>query len=1789
MTFIYLFLAVAVYVVLLSRTRTRLPWPAAALFTAMVAAAIVLQLLYSVEGSNRAVQIAWTGIETRHSGDALTIGGTRQSATIGWPSGAFSPRISVKASDGQAGILEIRGGGGFVRYDGAIRNGVPLTADRPVQVDNYMLRASPLPWWPRRTVKLQIPDGAGQPIVEWDLRLPAQDRVVALASDTAFAVEMTRLRKRDSGTAGALERWASNIRILASRRGLRILTPGVDPVQTDVRFPARIDVLWPGRTELLRVERTADDHIDAAFLPPWRAASPLPPAEGSQPAPSVITVEATALPGDYAFLLPLGREIAPQSQSLPVQAGGAVKTLFLGDFALRFAISRDLPGRIRLLVLFSIALATFGAALWIASPRLLPRDGWTIGGIAVCAFVFLLIRTLLAFRYALDPAHIDSFAFNNVAAAMRALAIVPALVLLAARLRRDRTARYADRFEAIRRRTGQQLLALLAWLIAAGFLETWLSHGLWPNVSERFGTFHFGAGALLTTGLIGIILLWIVLSILYLYFYDPDREAGERLERILRRIALIVERPWVEQFAKDGAQILWRRAGATLDDEEPVEGRSRELAITLFVLIGGLAAVLFLLNAGLGLIAGSSEKLVQEIVAPFLIVWMPACLWLAARVHFKPGSLMARQRFWWIGWLALAVLLVFVPIVVFPAFVLRDAGGIVAACAFMWPVAGILFAGGRPWRLRWIPVLVLVVAVGVTSLVYLNLERMWLPGEARARLLIYKEGVGLQQRLPDLPMLREDAKQGVTVRQIRDGLQHIWENQAIAHEGGWWGLGFGRAPARRSNVPQHTLQADSTYSFFIASEEGFLGGLALLLLYAMPLVLVLRSARAQFDIGHGLATLIFCAFWLEALSHAAMNLALLPYTGRDLPLLTPGSTTDLLRWSLLFCLGVRAVLWRAMETEDGPEAFVTTSLISEPSAATPSGEPQGVYRLAVGCIISVPLLLLVGIAAQSWVTARDASLGHPLQWTRLLTAIRQAADTGKLHYDPKTREIVNDSAPEEIATLLDQEIARFNALTESEKLEGGGPHAAEFRQRFRGIRNPDDYEKLMNWLRTLDDEDVLSQRPALFRLVPDERFLDEEGHVLVANPTYEIRPNPAFNNSISFHELTKQEVPAVAFRDQAAGSYVLEGDHFQVHIPHRPAAGRELLHMVVLGEAGNGHFQRVADPGPDSADVFLRFRVKPLPRSAALVPFGEFRVDSRGLVFRPGIREIRLRSASGKLHRLQIQHAEVLAVGDRLELTARIGKDALQPSITIAENAHGALAGPAWVMGHWESVYDPDPALPWTANLAAALPAEQLRWKSELSSRFGTLTLTRALQSAAQEFATSHGRKHFEEFLSSRDGHTPPLPPRVAIAVMRVPTGEVLALGGWPRMSSSRLWEKADGEWIPPFEWVDDKAPGAIRHRYQADRNFDRMPVGSASKPLWASAILRVAPGIERKLYVRGGDSENDIFGVPISKKPWNAHPLPQWSGLQTYLTVSDNRYQVRLGFLGLARHDGSSPTGFAEGGHSNSEKESLDGGNSAWKKLPVFDEIDFTLDKPTVMRGLEQSALAKDLRDTFGIGAETGEVVHRRSFWTGKEEDDWKPLDSAPLSLPLEYTSPEAANLEFNRVRNPRYYVAMLLGGATNLWSNVDLAGAFATCVLGRAVVPHITLLDPRLIQPTEKRREKFQNPAVFYNGLRGVIDSHDGTANPYLGKDAIGFLNSLRGVQHYAKTGTLAASEEKAHSTNNISRILLVLVRDDNSQGGLAISIAVENTGMGTATKWLGEFLTSNEDEIRRWVYQR
>lgn len=368
--------------------------------------------------------------------------------------------------------------------------------------------------------------------------------------------------------------------------------------------------------------------------------------------------------------------------------------------------------------------------------------------------------------------------------------------------------------------------------------------------------------------------------------------------------------------------------------------------------------------------------------------------------------------------------------------------------------------------------------------------------------------------------------------------------------------------------------------------------------------------------------------------------------------------------------------------------------------------------------------------------------------------------------------------------------------------------------------------------------------------------------------------------------------------------------------------------------------------------------------------------------------------------------------------------------------------------------------------------------------------------------------------------------------------------------------------------------------------------MGSATKPIWATAVLGVHPNLDQKLRVAGADGEeSDIFGIRLSRV-WHVTPSG-WRNFNDYLVMSDNRYQVRLGFLGLADRRGSDV--LPDNGTSNSLKESMSAGApAAWKSYPKFpEEIKFAKDRPGVMSSLHETALAQQLERMYSIGVIHNEIAHRVSFWTKRESDDLTSSTredsaeskSSPTKV-FRWISPQAPDFALDKITSPSDYVTLLLGGGTNLWSNVDFAAAFATCTTGNPVIAHVVKNDQK-IEPFSARRQFVEIAKRVQPGLAGVITK--GTARgAFQSTKAIAFLTSLgasMGIEAYAKTGTLKAADD----ARDTSRIVLALIKwKDKDKGvaqtGLVFSVVGEQAQKGTAALWLGEFLWKYQDEIRR-----
>src|SRR5205823_4240595 len=176
-----------------------------------------------------------------------------------------------------------------------------------------------------------------------------------------------------------------------------------------------------------------------------------------------LIIAGSAIPCDTAFVLPLGGEAAELRQEVAIspeeakfntrdavdnenppphppgvidkrdKVGTSQVSRTQGAYTFDFATVRNLPSRLMILSLILIAWTIYLLGLILAYPRMVEMNRAVVYGLSLVAWNFLCFRLLLSFRYALDPASLDSLAVEGVTLAFVGLTVVPGITLLVGR------------------------------------------------------------------------------------------------------------------------------------------------------------------------------------------------------------------------------------------------------------------------------------------------------------------------------------------------------------------------------------------------------------------------------------------------------------------------------------------------------------------------------------------------------------------------------------------------------------------------------------------------------------------------------------------------------------------------------------------------------------------------------------------------------------------------------------------------------------------------------------------------------------------------------------------------------------------------------------------------------------------------------------------------------------------------------------------------------------------------------------------------------------------------------------------------------------------------------------------------------------------------------------------------------------------------------------------------------------------------------------------------------------
>ncbi|HYK06084.1 MAG TPA: hypothetical protein VE974_30355 [Thermoanaerobaculia bacterium] len=1715
------------------------------LLATLFAVPVVLGPLVSVAEWPRSTQVAWTAVEAldRTTG-GITVGGPEHAAAIGWPNGAFWPEVRVEP-DGEGLRLRTRGGNALVRVDGAYVNGDSVTlGGGGKQLGKFSIELARRGWLRRRKLLVGRTPMAEPLIV---LNPPPVHATRARSLDSLMVSRLNDLRRSgtsDLATIHALEQWASSLRVLMPDEDeLRLIGDREPARELSVAKPAsEVEILWPRRRLVMRLMNEGGA-ARLTFEPPWTRTTSLPPFEEGR---STLTFAREPSAGANTFLLPLGHGAADFRHNVAMELSPDGLARFRDGADLGAQPSRNGPrwmrqpkksalGRAfepnRSLSSVRVPLnpgAARGLLLTITTVRDLPTPRALLIAL-ICAWVALAVFVgSIAFGRGQRLRLRDLWCIGGILVAVWSLLLVRVLLAV----------RYLLTPTAVDEVTAKGLAGSLAALvIVPGFIalaaRLWLHHR--PGIARDRGS----SGATIfvaVTLVIGAIVEFVVmprqvlpnLSELFL----PS--AFDRLLLVVYGVAALAILDalgksfaavwqWPYRATFEAGRTFWQALNAA-EQQPPDPNLFKRYAV----------------DPGRRVFAA----LLSPALKPLFLGWCAAAVAILLLSRVAPEYV--RQivaPFWMVG--IPALLLLARPVAnaqnALSVLDVKDATQDIPAIEptladTIATVVVLLFA----------PVAIMLGVLGDFGAIY-SVLAFWFP---LALLLLLTSSVRLAATL--LVVLAT----GVTVAYwallgsyaIAPGMtEHILSRVEVMKHGSSaqeWLLDL-EAPSAgdaRSVTAVNVRNAlVHEWEHMAMVRKG--GWIGLGFNHAPASQSFIRQDTIQYDSVY--------SFFIAGEHGLLGGLFLLAMFAAPVALLLMRRTRlrvgDLLAIAIAASFLGEAVAHAAMNVSQ-----LWFSGRNLPLLATASNSDVLRWALLLG-VMCQALLWSSGLRADAFDTIPETAVTRTSVFDpefgqrrrRFFNrAVMAAVVLLGLVVAMATRDFAWFAFALTVPLAMLLRTREYAALALLPALVVG---VLVVRGSLRALGSSE--FDVLTWSRLLKRVDEL-HAAGMLRFDPQKKlilFRDGEGQ----------------------------------FTSRPTGSTLLEAEVLRFNsLPAnlRIDGGRAALPA--------SFFNGVTDPGTYYTRMFeLWQRETELAARTRPSVFAIRRVENDA----EGVAETTFEVTGNPDYNIVHSFDDARAENE------------VQPVSIRGRRGEVPLLGRAWAMGHW--LYAPTQesrrlGLGWMTQYGDAL----LRVRPEHRERLGKLTLDADLQRLTQATVDAAGREIHSALITS--GAPVPLPPRVAFTIMRGTTGEVLAMSSWPRAAASDNWSSRtvtqNGQsWVerePPYSWLSSTAPRSLASRQAVDHNFAAIEMGSAAKPFWATAALTVHPALERLLWVRNGDCdrmagercyEREMFGVEMGKG-WQVSRVARWVDFTTYLAASDNRYHTRLGMLALARAEGD---GIADDGRgrSPSGRESLTGRPVAWDRYPALsDATGHTRDKPRSLANLHEQQLAVKMRDLFGIrtGAPSAEGELRRyhvSFWSGDESDDLRTREALE---PLAIVSPEAVDLGLNRITGTRDFIAVLLGGGSSRWSNIDAAAAFSSWAMRRPVVAHI-VDGVETPAPLASRKAAFDKDAVaaaeqLDDGLQRVLT--EGTA--------LHIRPQLRGLRErydvYAKTGTLA-TVDPARPT---SRILLIIVaRDDDGRprNAVTLSFVAERTSPGFATAQLGRFINNHEAELVRLLEMR
>jgi hypothetical protein len=270
---------------------------------------------------------------------------------------------------------------------------------------------------------------------------------------------------------------------------------------------------------------------------------------------------------------------------------------------------------------------------------------------------------------------------------------------------------------------------------------------------------------------------------------------------------------------------------------------------------------------------------------------------------------------------------------------------------------------------------------------------------------------------------------GINARRTLETHEHFWTMFHFAARGAR-GVGYGNAPIGRVPFPNGIAQSDNTYSIYIMSEHGSLGALAVISLYLVFGFLLLFVLTQHFAgdvaatllVGGMTMTILFSAFY-----HAAGNVGAVPFTGRNLPLLSLNSNADILLVGFLLAIALSVI------SNQGEDLGGTDTAIRK--AFTGAGTALNQW---IGVIAALLLAFFVVLSVKTMAMANNTDLQGDYDLKQVLEATQRHLDANEITWDPAKKEILANEAAIGLAKgqYLRQLIQKFNAATADDKQSG---------------------------------------------------------------------------------------------------------------------------------------------------------------------------------------------------------------------------------------------------------------------------------------------------------------------------------------------------------------------------------------------------------------------------------------------------------------------------------------------------------------------------------------------------------------------------------------------------------------------------------------------------------------------------------------------------------------------------------------------------------------------------------